>query len=354
MFSLLFLSGTSLIWAGDPKKYEGESIIVYEGITPHARELIMKYIAPVLKEKWGIELVVEEMGSKTMLQKIVLMRDKPTVTLCGWDMLTGMQAAKMDLTAPIDPKLVPNLKELYDFAFYRMDGEIHGVIATITGVGLIYNEDIFKQKGFAPPDSWSDLWRPELSGRVSITAPESTWGTAALVAIADWQGGGVENIDPGFEKLKTLLPNIHTIHTWSSELVKLMQLNEVWLATTGQNMGPAMRAVGFPARWVAPKEGAPFTGGGGSGPTLIRNAPYQDVAHDFINLYLSLEYQLRRTLWGGVTTSHKRVWTILSPEQLKDWPLTPANFDRLVMYDWEKIAQYRDGWIERWHKELPK
>ncbi len=332
------------------KKYEGEKMFVYAGIEPYAREQIMEYIAPALKEKWGIELVVEEMGAKAMLEKIIIMKDKPTVTICGWDDVIGKQAAPMGLTAPIDPELAPNLRDVADWAVYRLNGEIHHVYHSIFGIGLLYNEEIFEREGLDPPDSWNDLWRPELSGRVSITAPESTWGVAMLVAVAMMEGGGVENIDPGFEKLKTLLPHIHTIHTWSSELVKLMQLGEVWLGTTGSNMGPALRTEGFPARWVAPKEGAPLIAGGLS---IIKNAPYQDVAHDYINLYFGLEHQVRKALWCGVVVPHERVWTVLAPAQLEELPLTPEDFDTLVSYDWGKIAEYRNDWTERFHKELP-
>ena len=331
------------------RKYEGQKMYVYAGITPHARDLIVTYIAPVLKEKWGIDLVVEELGSKTMLQKIVLMRDKPTVTICEWDIAVAIQAAAMGLTAPINLDLIPNARDLYEGVFYKADGEVYAIAKEMGGVGLIYNEEIFQREGLEPPDSWYDLWRPELSGRVSITAPESTWGTAFLVVLAQLEGGGIENIDPAFEKLKTLLPHIHTIHTWSSELAKLMQLGEVWLGTTGDNMGPAMRGQGFPVKWVMPKEGAPDTSGGVS---IIKNAPYQDVAHDYLNLYFSLEYQIRRVFWSGITSPHKKVWTILSPAQIAERPITPENFDKLIRLDWAKIAEYRDEWIERWHKEL--
>jgi len=331
------------------KKYEGQTMYVYAGIFPYSREFIMEYIAPVLKEKWGIDLVVEEIGGKSMLQKIVVMKDRPTVTICGWDEPIGEQAAQMGLTAPIDITLAPNLKNLYDWAFYKLDSSIHVVTTTVVGIGLLYNEDVFAREGLTPPSGWKDLWREDLAGRISITAPESNWGTAALVAIAEWRGGGIENITPGIEALKELVPNIHTIHTWSSELAHLMELNEVWLGTTGSNMGPALKTEGLPVKWVAPQEGCPMVNGGIS---IIKNAPFQDVAHDFINLFFSLEYQVRRALWAGDVSPHRGVWTVLSPDILEKLPLTPQDFDKLRRYDWSEIARYRNDWIELFHREI--
>ena len=330
------------------KKYAGKTMVVYLGVTEE-RESIIKFIGDKLEEKWGIKLIVEEMGSNDMLQKVVLMRDKPTVTICEWDEPVGIQAAAMGLTAPIDLDNAPNLYDLSDYAIYRKNGEVHVLSRNPKAVGLLYNEEIFEREGLEPPTGWADLWREDLSGRVSITALESTWGTAALVSIARWKGGGEENIDPGFEAYKTLLPHIHTIHTWSSEFIKLLQLNEVWMGTTGSSVEPALRAQDFPARWVAPKEGSPMVNGGIS---IVANAPYQDVAHDYLNLYFDLEFQIYETLNLGEIPVNERVWRVLSENELKRLPLTPEKFDSLQRLDFDIIAEHRQDWIERFHKEI--
>jgi putative spermidine/putrescine transport system substrate-binding protein len=331
------------------KKYEGETMQVFIGITPLAREQVVDYIAPRLKEKYGINLAGETMGSTGMVEKIVVMKDNPRVSIAGWDTPIGVRAAEMGLCAKIDVAKVPNLKNMYDWAIIRVDGDVKVLTTAVIGVGILYNEDEFKRKGLAPPTSWSDLWRKDLSGRVSITALESTWGTAALVVFARLEGGGEDNIDPGFKKVKTVLPYVHTIHTWSSELTKLLQLGEVWMGTTGSNMGPALRAKGFPAKWVAPKEASPMVNGGMS---IIANAPYQDVAHDFLDLYFSEEFQLRRMRESGIVSPIKTVWDKLSKEEIEALPITDKDFDKLMRLDWTKINKERASWIERWHKEI--
>ena len=101
------------------KKYEGESMQVFIGITPKAREQVMEYIAPRLKEKYGITLVGETLGSMAMLEKLVVMKDKPRVSLAGWDVPVGLQASEMGLIVPIDPAKVPNFSDLYDWSFLK-------------------------------------------------------------------------------------------------------------------------------------------------------------------------------------------------------------------------------------------
>ncbi len=346
---LVALTLTSVVgWAA--KKYEGETMQVYAGMWPYSREFIVQYIGPALKEKWGIDLAVEEMGSKVMLEKVIIARDNPTVTICGWDDAIGIPASQMGLTAPIDLDLAPNLADLYDWAFYRGDdGEVHVLMTTLTGIGLLYNTEIFESEGLDPPTGWDDLWRPDLAGRVGITFPESNAGMAALLSITDWQGGDPYDITPGIEKLKTLLPNLHSITLWSSELVKLFQLGEIWMAPHMSGLAPSMRAEGFPIAWVGASQGIPTQNGGMS---IIKDAPYQDVAHDFINLFFSLEYMTRRVLWGGDTSPNQRVWSVLSPVELANLPLLPADFNSVVNYDWGVIDIYRADWIEMFHREL--
>ncbi len=331
------------------KKYEGETMQVFIGITPYAREQVMDYIAPKLKEKYGIKLAGETLGSTAMLEKILVMKDNPRITIAGWDAPIGVKAAEMGLCAKIDADKIPNLKDMYDWTIIRINGDIKVLTTSIIGVGLIYNEDEFKRRGLEPPTSWNDLWRKDLSGRVSITAPESTWGLSSLVFLAKMEGGGEDNIDPGFEKIKSLMPNVHTIHTWSSELAKLLQLGEVWMGTTGSNMGPSMRAKGFPAKWIAPKEGSPMVNGGMS---IVANAPYQDVAHDFMNLYFSQEFEIIRTRESGISSPVKTVWDKLSKKDIESLAITEKDYDKLIRLDWSKMNKERAGWTERWHKEI--
>ena len=332
------------------KKYEGQTMQVMLGITALAAEQVRDYIAPKLKEKYGIEIAVETVGSAAMLEKIMVQKDNPRITIAGWDTPIGARAAEMALCATIDLNKLPTVKDnMYDWCLIKLGGDVKVLTTGVQVVGLLYNEDEFKRRGFPPPTSWNDLWKKEYSGRVSIVAPESTMGLGSLVMIARMEGGGESNIDPGFKKLKTLLPNIHTIHTWSTEGIKLMQLGEVWMIIQSQNIATAMRETGFPARWVAPKEGAPLVNGGIS---IIAKAPYQDVAYDFLNLYYSQEYQQKRMKESGAVPPLKSIWAKMSEKDREGLPLTERDFNKLVDLDWGKINNEKQAWIERWKKEM--
>lgn len=331
------------------KKYEGKTMQVYLGIHPNARENVMEYIAPKLEEKYGIKIACEEIGSTTQIAKLIVMKDNPLVTIAGMDEPVAIQANDMGLLGVIDLQKVPNIKDLYDWTIYKDKEGIKVLVSSINAIGLLYNDAEFKRNKWEPPTSWEDLWRKELSGLVSITAPESTYGLCMLVSLARLEGGGEDNIQPGIDKIKSLLPNIHTIHTWTSELIKLFQLNEVVLGTTGSGVTPPMVADGFPVKWVAPKELCPLICGAVS---IVKNAPFQDVAHDFVNLYYSTEFQLIRVREGGIVSPNKNVWEELSETEKGKLSITPEDFDKFTVLDWTKINENRNEWTEKFHKEI--
>ena len=349
---IIVVLGLFICMIGDAfaaKKYEGQTMQVYLGVRPKARENVMKYIAPKLEEKYGIKLAAEEVGSTTQITKIILMKDNPSVTIVDMDTPIAVQANDLGLLAAIDLQKVPNIKDLYDWTIYKDKEGIKFLGAGISAIGLIYNEAEFKRNNWDPPTSWEDLWREELSGWVTITAPESTWGLYTLVCLARLGGGGEDNIQPGIDKIKSLLPNIHTIYTWSSELAKLFQLNEVVLGTAGNALAAAMVADGFPVKWVAPKELCPVSFGGVA---IVKNAPFQDVALDFLNLYLSTEFQLIMTRESGVVSTNKNVWKELSETEKGKMPITPEDFDKFIVLDWAKINENKNDWVEEFHKEI--
>jgi putative spermidine/putrescine transport system substrate-binding protein len=148
-----------------------------------------------------------------------------------------------------------------------------------------------------------------------------------------------------------LLPQIQRLFTWSSELAQLLQLGEIWMASTQADLAPGMRTQGFPAAWVAPKEGAPMVNGGMS---VIARAPFQDAALEYVNLYVSPEFQALRARHGGVVPTNTRAWSNLSAAERAGMPISPEDIKRLVRLNWTEINQNRAAWVERWHKEIQR
>jgi putative spermidine/putrescine transport system substrate-binding protein len=321
---------------------------VYLAIAPNHREDVMSYIAPRLKEKLKVELVTEAIGTVMMVDRVTAQGANPRVSIVQWDVPIGISACDKGVCAPIDVEKAPNLKKLPAWALSKgPSGKPETLTAGVVGVGILYNEDELKKHNLAVPKSWTDLKKPEYAGRLGITAPQSSMGTAALVMLARINGGGEANIDPGFAATKEITPK-NTIFTWSSEMSNLFQLGDLWIAVNSNNIAPALRAKGLPIRFSLPAEGSPTVN---TGISLVKGAPCEAAAYEYLNLYFSDEFQAMRMAAGTLSAS-KDAWGKITPELKAELGMGPNDLDKFVDLDWRTINAARPGWIERWTREI--
>lgn len=321
---------------------------VYLAIAPNHREDVMSYIAPQIKQKFGADLVTEAIGSVMMVDRLTAQASNPRVSIVQWDVPVGIAACEKGMCADIDVERAPNLKKLPDWALSKgPSGKPVVLTAGVVGVGILYNEEELKKHNLPVPKSWGDLKKREYSGRLGITAPQSSMGTAALVMLARINGGGEGNIDPGFQATKEIVPN-NTIFTWSSEMSNLFQLGDLWLAVNSSNIAPALRAKGLPIKFSLPAEGSPTAN---TGMSLVKGAPCEAAAHEYINLYFGDEFQARRMASGALSPS-KDAWKLLTPEQRAELGMGPDDLDKFIDLDWRAINAARPAWIERWTREI--
>ena len=340
----MLLSNSTTTWADDACT----QMQVYLAIAPNHREDVMAYIAPRLKQKLGVDLVTEAVGSVVMRDRIAAQGSNPRVTIAQWDVPIGIDVCDKGACAPIDFNKAPNLKALPDWA-YSKDAAGQPVVLTagVVGVGFLYNEVELKKHNIPVPKSWNDLKRPEYSGRLGITAPQSSMGTAALVMLARINGGGEKNIDPGFDATKAIMPK-NTIFTWSSEMSNLFQLGDLWLAVNSNNIAPALRAKGLPIQFSLPTDGSPTVN---TGISVIKGAPCQAAAYEYLNLYFSDEFQALR-MKSGTASPLRSAYKLLSPKELTELGIGPDDLHKFIALDWRTINAVRPGWIERWTKEI--
>lgn len=321
---------------------------VYLAIAPNHREDVMSYIAPHIKQKFGTALVTEAIGSIMMVDRLTAQGASPRVSIVQWDVPIGIAACDKGVCAPINVEKAPNLKKLPAWGLSKNSaGEPVVLTAGVVGVGILYNETELKKNNLPVPKSWADLKKPEYAGRLGITAPQSSMGTAALVMLARINGGGETNIDPGFGATKAITPK-NTIFTWSSEMSNLFQLGELWIAVNSNNIAPALRAQGLPIRFSLPAEGAPTAN---TGMSLVKGAPCEAAAYEYVNLYFSDEFQAKRMASGTLSAS-KDAWGKITPELRTELGLGPEDLDKFIDLDWRTINAARPGWIERWTREI--
>jgi putative spermidine/putrescine transport system substrate-binding protein len=343
----MLLSPAAVQAAGDDSCSQMQ---VYLAIAPNHREDVMAYIAPRLQKDLGVTLVAEAIGSAAMVDRVTAQASAPRISIVQWDVPIGITACDQGLCDPIDLSKAPNAQHLTDWAYSRdKAGNTTVLTAGAVGVGFLYNADEFAKHKIEPPKSWKDLADAAYAGRLGVTAPQSTMGTAALVELAKLAGGNESNVDAGFAATKQILARQNTVFTWSSEMSNLFQLGDLWIAVNSSNIAPSLRAKGLPIHFIWPTEGAPAVN---SGLSLVKNGPCRQAAYEYIDLYFSAEFQAMRMRNGGGISGNPDAWKLMTPEQMAGLDLQPDSMGKLVNLDWRKINENRPAWIEKWQREI--
>jgi len=265
---------------------------------------------------------------------------RPPVDVALVDDGPFLSAIKEGVFEQLPLEKIPNAAKL--FPKYR-PREQYGVPNSAFAIGIAYNGRTLK----TPPTSWADLWKPEYKGRVGLNTPASTLGTVALVSFARLRGGDEGNVDPGFDAVKSLLPNVGSIAPSPASLQTLLERGEVDIAPMWHNNTLTLKNKGTGMEFVLPKEG----GIAGLAWFAITKAANFDLAVEYINQ--GLEADSQRVLAGAPYFFGPVVQGVtVAPELRNVVPATPADLEKLVVLDWNKINQQRADWINRWNREI--
>ena len=195
------------------------------------------------------------------------------------------QADALGFCAPM--KQSPVLDNVYDIAKLGPNSIGIGFVAT----GFTYNTEYFAEKGWNPPSSWEDLKDEKYSQILTIPPISNTYGLHTLVMMARLNGGGENNIDPGFEVMADeVAPNVLVFEPSSGKASELFQSKEVVLSIWGSGRTKSLADTGFPAKFSYPKEGAVALMLAAC-PVVDSNAPEEAAA--FIDYLLDPEIQVR-------------------------------------------------------------
>lgn len=249
------------------------------------------------------------------------------------------QAKAEGLLQPLDPKKIAHWNDLYDVS---RDPGNHWVSLMFSATTIAYNPKLVK----TPPTSWADLWKPEFKGKLAIPDISGTSGQQFLIAAARLNGGSLENIDPGFDAIKKLRPNVQMMYTQPDQLIPLFERGDIAIAVWYADRTGAAATKGVPVAAAYPKEGAI-----GIVPTVAipKGTHKKDLAEKYISVLLSPDAQAcyAKTQFAGPTNRKVK----LPPDLAKLLPYG-ENVQRMYFPDTDVVARKLPGWAERWGREI--
>jgi putative spermidine/putrescine transport system substrate-binding protein len=339
---LVLFTAFALVTLVAPVQAQAPATLVVAGYTGSFEKGLETSVIPAFEKQCSCHITYIPGASTDTNAKLQAQRAHPQIDVAITDEGPQAQASSLGLLAPLDPKIVTNLRDVYPVA--KLPNNV-GVAIGLIAIGLAYDTKVFAQNHWAPLRSWHDLERPELKGRLVLPSITQTYGLMLLIMEAKLNGGSESNIDPGFAAMQKLAPyavNFDKTADVSNYFLQGQAVATVW----GNSRTNTLRASGYPIQFVYPKEGA---GALLATANLVKGAPNPTLAQQFINFLLDPQTQITNagTVFFGPTNSRTKL-----PENLAQTVTTQADVKSLIDPNWAVINEHRADWTDRWSKEI--
>ncbi len=312
--------------------YSGDLVIsVWGGTT---EEFIREFAEPKFKEIYpNVNVIYDVGGMSARYNKLLAQKESPEVDIFISTSEALISAINEGLVVPINKDNIPNMENLYDWALPASE---YGAAYAAIAYGLGYNPDFF---GDNPPDSWDDLWRPEVQGKIAVPAVGHSMMIDFIIAAAELNGGSMDNPQPGFDALAQLDPVAQTFFytDWNA----LFNAGDVVLATDFDYYINSMADTGSNIVYVTPKEG-----GFGSlqHAAVVKGTANQEAVEIFINILL--EPDVQQAVGESLLNAPARTDTVLSPELADSLACYGESLNQINWLDPEFAAAHRAEWTE--------
>lgn len=297
-------------------------------------------LVPAFSEATGSEASLTPLVSSDQIVKLQASPNNPPFDVVSLDsgVFQGAPLEELFQKLPIDS--VKNYSELADK--FQSD-DPWGALIGVQAVGIAYNPEVVT----TPPTSWNDLWNEEYKGRVALMGMKNNHTIGFMQEIAKMRGGSPENLDPAFEALAELKPNLTGVVDNAGVLITLFQQGEVDISPHDLNSVKLLQDKGVNVAWALPQEGSfaltPIM-------AVVKSPESSaELAAAYINAAISTEVQTQMVETNYVLPTNKNVEIPEEVAQLLGGDLDEI-LSKLTLPEWDVINKNRNDWVERFNK----
>ena len=292
------------------------------------------------EEKCGCKLVVETGNSVERLAKMEANKASPVIDMAVISMADALQAARAGLIDKVDTAKLANYDKLYDIA-RDPNGDGMSVGYTFYATSIVYRTDKMKI------DSWADLLKPEIVSHIAFPNVTTNQGPPALYMLGKALGEDSPDLKGAIEAVGEKRDDIVTFYVKSSQLVQLMQQEEIWAAPIGRFSWAPFTKLGLPLAWATPKEGQT---GGMNVMVVTKGSKNRDLALQFMDFWLSTEIQTKLAEKLVDSPANKEVK--VSDEVANNITYGEETAKSLDLISSAAALDNRDTWLKEWNEKV--
>jgi putative spermidine/putrescine transport system substrate-binding protein len=338
MRSLLAASAALLVLSGTAAHAADRTLTI--SVYAFAQDDYKKLVYDPFEAKCGCKLVVETGNSVERLQKMEANKANPVVDMAVVSMADALQAARSGLIDKIDTSKLSNFDKLYDIA-KDPNGDGMSVGYTFYATSIAYRSDKMKI------DSWADLLKPEYVGHVAFPNVTTNQGPPALYMLGKAIGKDTPDLKGAISALGEHKDDIVTFYEKSSQLVQLMQQEEIWAAPIGRFSWAGFTKLDVPVAWATPKEGQT---GGMNVMIMTKGSKNQDLALQFMDFWLSTDVQTALATKLVDSPANKEVKVPADIANNITYGEDTAKSLKLIPS--AEALDERDTWVKEWNETV--
>jgi putative spermidine/putrescine transport system substrate-binding protein len=295
------------------------------------------------EKKCGCKVVVEVGLVADRLARLDARKANPNVDVVALTDAAAHEAIQKGLVEKLDFGKLKNHGDLFGFARDPLGGAM-AVGYTFYSTSIVYRSD-----KIAKVTSWKDLFRPELKGRVSLPAINTSQAPLTLMMIEKALGGSSAHFGTAIDEVGKNKAAFPTFYTGGAQLVQLFQQEEIFAAPVGRFSWANLSRLGLPLAWAKPAEGET---GGVNVLFLVKGTKQSELAHEFIDFWLSPEVQAALgQAQVDSPVNRKAKLTGAAAQTMSDGSDIAAS---LVLLPPATAATQRDAWLKDWNARVAK
>jgi putative spermidine/putrescine transport system substrate-binding protein len=177
----------------------------------------------------------------------------------------------------------------------------------------------------------------------------TTYGLHTLLMMASLEGGGPDNIEPGFKTMNDKVgPNVLTFEPSQGKFTELFQSGQAVIGVWGSGPMKSFKDTGFPIEFVYPEEGAPLLRVAVCPVAKENRSP---LADEWVKAMLAPDFQVVLAKKYGYGPAIKEAGVTEADVEIA--PIG-SRTEKLLPLDWDTINQHRAEWTERWNREIER
>ena len=302
-------------------------------------DLLNETVFEPFEKEHGVDIVLEIGNNSERLTKMVN-NPNSNIDITYLAESYAEQGIEKGIFEKLDYSKIPNANDLNEKAKTTVD-KGYGPAYTLNSIGIVVNKDAGIEI-----NSWEDLWKSELKGKIAIPDITTTFGPAMLSVASDKAGITLES-DKGegaFKEIENLKPNVVKTYSKSSDLANMFSSGEIVAAVCADFAFSTIKNAAPNVEFVIPESGTYLNF---NTININKNSQNKDLAYEFINYALSPEVQKRAALALGDAPVNAKVE--LTEEEVGNMTYGEV-INKSKTLDFTFINSMMTEWIDNWNR----